>query len=218
MSLDNWRCTQRTLLTGALLACLAGVSAGCDELMGLPPEPWLPVEEGPFVIAGNGMHDSFKRWWDSLVGADRVVFDQLMKPKDPLLIHVFLATGRLGSDSRGGMSGTASSDRMKRVCDIHPMIDEFEPKRNWDVAYDPERTKWFEEAHGIPSPPEVVLHHEIFGHVLPRLGDLNIVFMLVPDARYKDTVECRALYVENRYREQMRLPEIPPDLVECLAP
>ena len=202
---------------GALLALAAGVSAGCDDLLG-PPEPWRPVREGHFVIAGDGMHDSFNRWWDSLGDSDRAVFDQLMHLKEPLLIHTFLATGRLPRISRGGASAPASAEDMKMICDFHPVIGELSPKRNWDVAYDPDRTKAFEETHGIASPPEVVLHHEIFGHLIPGLNDLNIVFMIVPDARYKDDGECKALWVENRYRSQMGLPEVPPELVECLAP
>jgi hypothetical protein len=199
-----------------VLALASGAWAGCDELLRLSPAPWRPVREGPFDIVGDGMYDAFKRWRDSLVDADRVVFEQLMRSKEPLLIHVFLATGRLGDDSRGGASAPASDKEMKRICDIHPMIGNFAPKRNGDIACDPERTKWFEETHGIPSPPEVVLHHEIFGHVLPRMGDPNIVFMLTSDARHKDTPECRALCVENRYRRQLRLPEVPPELIECL--
>ncbi len=217
MSPKDWRRRRRALLMGTLLALASGVSAGCDEVLG-PPEPWRPVREGPFDIVGDGMHDWFNRWRYSLADSDRVVFDQLMKPQEPLLIHLFLATGRLSSESRGGASAPTSEERMKRICDTHPMIGEFAPKRNWDIAYDPERTKWFEEAHGIPSPPETVLYHEIFGHVLPGLMDPNIVFMIVPDAGYKDTVECKALCIENRYRKQMGLPEVPPELVDCLAP
>lgn len=218
MSLDAWRHTRRALLKGAALALAGGAWAGCDELLRLPPAPWRPVREGPFDIVGDGMYDAFRRWRESLVETDRVVFEQLIRPKEPLLIHLFLATGRLPDNSRGGMSGPASSGRMKQICDAHPMIGEFAPKRNWDVAYDPERTKWFEETHRIPSPPEVVLHHEIFGHVLPGLMDLNIVFTLAKDERYKDTYECRALCVENRYRKKVGLPEVPPELIECLAP
>ena len=216
MSPGGWRCTRWTLLKVVLLAMAVGASAGCSSEDFNSPA-WGPVREGPFDIVGEGMHDNFTRWRDSLNDSDRAVFDQLMEPKEPLLIHVFLATGRV-PESRGGASAPTSDDRMKQICDIHPMIGDFEPMRNWDVAYDPEAAKAFEEAHGIPSPPETVLHHEIFGHVISSLGDPNIVFMIVPDARYLDTAECRALFVENLYREQRELPEVPPEWIDCLAP
>ena len=92
MSPGDRRCTRWILLKVVLAAIALGASAGCTEDLDSPA--WRPVREGPFVIVGEGMYDFFTRWRDSLSEGDRAVFDQLMEPKKPLLIHVFLATGR----------------------------------------------------------------------------------------------------------------------------
>jgi hypothetical protein len=74
------------------------------------------------------------------------------------------------------------------------------------------------EKYRIPTPPEVVLHHEIFGHVSPGLRDPKLVVMIAENPILKASDECKALEIENGYRKQIGLPEVPRKLIKCPAP
>lgn len=216
--IEEHRCTRRELLRWGVLASAGGAAAGCDEVVVLPPRRSGAAIIGSFHIIGDGMYEAFKNWRESLREKDRDVLEKFLWQKD-LLIHVFRATGRLSPlESRGGASAPASSKRIKKVCDFHPIYGDVPWKLSWDVAYDPELTKWFEEKYGIPTPPEVVLHHEIFGHVIPCLRDPKLIREVEMNSGLEMEDECGALPVENQYRKQIGLREVPPSLIGCRSP
>lgn len=214
MPLAQRRFTRRVALKVAVLALAGSVFVGCDEdRVGLR-KSGPAVIVGSFHIAGGGMYEAFERWRTSLTPDNRKVIEELIRRED-LLFHVFLGVGRLDPElSRGGKSGWASSPTMKPICDFHPIAGRFAPERNWDVVSDPEARKVFEEVHGIPNPPEVILHHEIFGHDIPTLRNLKVIDTR-GDQSLDEPNECDALEVENRYRRQIGFQEVPPDLIGC---
>ena len=218
MPFEQPRSPGRALFMGGVLALACGASAGCEAEFAKTRATETTRTVGSFHIAGVGMYEAFERWRATATREDQVVIEDLGGKKD-LLIHVFLAVGRLSEEeSRGGESGEASTRDMKLLCDFHPIVGTFRRERDWDVIYDPERTKKFEEDYGIPTPPEVVLQHEFFGHVVPVLRNPTLEDILANDGRLKKANECEALDVENRYRKRIGRQEVPPELMGCPSP
>ena len=211
MPLDEPHSLRRRLFLQGVLGVACGMSTGCEAEWASTRTKGGPRTIGSFHIAGEGMYEGFQRWLATVTSDDRAAIDELIGRKE-LLIHVFLAVGRLPQASRGGMSGFASGEEMTGLCDFHPIVGEFSTERNWDVIYDPELTKKFEEDHGIPTPPEVILQHEIFGHVLPVLRNPGLLDALRDDEQLKDANEREAFDIENRYRKRLGLREVPPEL------
>lgn len=59
------------------------------------------------------------------------------------------------------------------------------------------------------------MHHEIFGHILPMLRNPELAVALLKNPQLADALERQALAEENRYRRHLRLPEVPPELLEA---
>jgi len=198
---------RRAAVFGAALALACGISSGCET------ERSTIKTMGSFHIAGDGMYEGVQRWRDAATPEERAEIDKLIARKD-VLIHIFLAEGRL-SDlvSRGGASGWASDDMMKRVCDFHPIVATFARELNWDVVYDPRRAEEFEKQYGIPNSIEVILQHEFFGHVLLGLKDPKLAGMVAKNKQLKMANERQALDIENAYRRRRGYRVVPPELV-----
>jgi len=102
------------------------------------------------------------------------------------------------------------SDLAKRVCLVHLKDPGIPWKRVWHVAYDPERTQEFEDKYGIPTPVEVILHHEILGHVLFWLTHPELLEEYLKAGRaLDDPTEPGALAKENQYRKRNGHPVVP---------
>ena len=166
---------------------------------------------GSIRTTGDGMAEAVRRWRDQATPEERAVIDELMARKD-LQIHVVLVVGRLSKASRGGESMLASNSESGRLCIWHPKAQGVPPGRDWEVFYDPERAKEYEEKYGIPTPVEVVLQHEIFGHIVLLLKKPQPLQEGKIDKKFLDTSERQALDVENRYRQRFGLQEVPPEL------
>ena len=105
MALEQPRSPRRPLLVVAVLALACGASAGCEVDEPSTQTKGRPRTIGSFHIVGDGMYEGFQRWRATATTEDRTAIDELIERKD-LLIHVFLAVGRLSDQvSRGGASG-----------------------------------------------------------------------------------------------------------------
>lgn len=73
------------------------------------------------------------------------------------------------------------------------------------------------KALGIPHPVEVILHHEIMGHIVPVLQNPQLLQRLLREKALWDVLERNAVETENRYRRRLGLPEMPPETPHSLG-
>ena len=195
--LDRTRHLERFLVLAIVAVLACGTCGGCAT-----------AQSGSIWPTGQELEDGAKRWRKTARPEDQAVIDELIASHD-LTIH--LIVGNLaGFDTRGGASSLASDDFWNKTCFLHPKRDGVPPGRDWHVIYDPVARKEAEKRFGIAHPVEVILHHEIFGHILPALRDPRLIERVRNNPRLKKENERDAVEEENRYRRYLGLPELPP--------
>lgn len=197
------------LFVGAVLG-LAWISAGCtrDEEEE-DPRPALPS----VLPADAGLEKGFQDMYQNLSPEDRAVLDdEIMKRKD-VLIHII--RGNLFTwESRGGSSTPHSGAEKDGRCSRsqHPDVKGVPKRRDWDLVYDEQRAEEESKESGILNPIDVVLYHEIFGHIVPILRNPKILDDTRKNKKRYDEFEDEARAIENRYRQRrlLRLFPVPP--------
>ena len=165
---------------------------------------------------GEVLEAGAQSWRNKARPEDQVVIDDLAGRKD-LMFHIIMGS-LAGEAARGSASSPAASDFAKRFCLLHPKIAGIRPERDWDIIYDPKQSAEFAKTTGIPNPVEVLLHHEVFGHILPVLRDPNLLKTIPKDERLREENERAAVEEENRYRRHLGLPEVTPGRYTPVAP
>lgn len=171
-----------------VVALLLGVSA-CETTSA--------GRRGAFRFTGDGVEAAFENWKKTAAPGDREVIDSLERD-ETLLIHVFRGKVQL-SEARGSQSGYSIGGYMRQQCLLHPASEGIATRRNWDVVLDEEQMLAADKRYNTRTTFEVLLHHEIIGHIVPRLKGVS---------GSGTEVEKTATRAENEYRKAVGLPPV----------
>jgi RHS repeat-associated protein len=140
--------------------------------------------------------------------ADPVYGVYLRQLEDNASINIHVRPGRV-PNGRGRGGYTNPHPLGKYACnnpDLHGW------SRDFDVVFDRELAEFRTAMTGLPNPPDVVLAHELLGHIY---GD---IILGQPTDRHDQ--ERAAVLVENDYRSRQNLPPafVPPPLLGHVPP
>lgn len=171
-----------------VVALLLGVSA-CETTSA--------GRRGAFRFTGDGVEAAFENWRKTAAPKDRAVIDSLERD-ETLLIHVFRGRVRW-RDARGSQSSYSSDAYMRTQCLLHPASQGVVEERDWDIILDADQMMAADKRNKTMTTFEVLLHHEIIGHIVPR-------FRGVTGSRKE--LENSAVHEENEYRKEIGLPPV----------
>lgn len=153
--------------------------------------------KGAFRFTGDGVEAAFENWRKTAPRNDREIIDAL-EHDETLLIHVFRGTVQM-RDARGSQSSPSVEDYMRKQCLLHPSSEGIAAQRNWDVILDADQMVAADKRYRTTTTFEILLHHEIIGHIAPRLRGVT---------GPAEEVEKIAVRAENEYRKAVGLPPV----------
>lgn len=201
MALEQIRRRYGALLAGAALGLAWGASASCatDDHAGIRPS---------LVTTDVELAADIQGWLELLSPEDRAAFEREILWRKDLVIHV--VSGDLPSkDSRGGASSWSWTDFSKTYCKKHPNVEGVPRRQDWDVIVDRRLAEKWTKKCEIPNPPDVIMYHEIYGHILWLLRNPEFLKNREINERLKAVLEDKARIIENQYRTYRKLPNVP---------
>lgn len=201
------RTGQRALFAAAVLGMAFGALVGCETTKQAHVRPTIMTEDLELVL-------EIPRFLDKLSPEDWATIQNEILSRKDLFIHVI--QGDLSKEnSRGGASSRAVSEFSKRYCKKHPKVEDVPWTRDWDLVVDLRVAGLWAKKCGIPNPPDAVLYHEIFGHILWLLRRPEFLKANKASDQRNDRLENEARIIENKYRAYRVMQQVPQYMEHC---
>lgn len=184
----------------------AKMNQGSSQKLRISPVFWMAVAvtslvgcaHRTFYFASPDLEAGYQQGKARAPPKHREALERL-EQDDTVVVHVIKGHVDPG-ESRGGQTNFASSKEAKRHCIMHPMFNGIPPDRNFDVIFDEEVAK---QSSPQPNTVDVVLDHEIVGHIVQVLDDPTW------RERSKEKAESDSRERENEYRQHNGMPLFP---------